>query len=439
MAEKEKIQEVPEGWETLPLIDCFDYFLDGDWIETEHIKKEGIRIIQTGNIGAGKYIDNTDRRKFIDIHSFKHLNCKKVFPGDILICRLADPIGRACIAPYYNEYYVTAVDVVICRPNENYNNKFLVYFINRDVFLKRIGENASGSTRQRIARKRLEQIELTIPQSLPEQRTIASVLSTCDDAIEKTDAKIKKLKCIKQGLMQDLFRYGIDENGKMRSEATHRFKDSPLGRIPEEWEVVELNKLCKVTSSKRIYFDEYTDEGIPFFRSKEIIQKVNGEPLTDVLYIPSKKFETIKNRFGIPKQNEILITSVGTLGIPYLVKQGDMFYFKDGNLIWLKDFNNELVLNFLIFFLPQLIGKQIDNLTIGTSQKAFTIEKIKRMKIIKPKEPEQSCIASILSSADEAIEKEEAYKQKLLAIKHGLMEDLLSGKVRVNKLIREAA
>jgi len=100
-----------------------------------------------------------------------------------------------------------------------------------------------------------------------------------------------------------------------------------------------LGKLCNITSSKRIYASEYVSTGVPFYRSKEVIQKHDGEAINTELFISEEKYNEIKNKFGVPTKGDMLMTSVGTLGIPYIVKASEKFYFKDGNLTWYKDFN----------------------------------------------------------------------------------------------------
>jgi len=111
-----------------------------------------------------------------------------------------------------------------------------------------------------------------------------------------------------------------------------------------EWKKFRLNELCKVTSSKRIFSHEYVSSGIPFYRSKEVIEKAFGDLITEILFISEERFREIKKEFGSPKEGDILISSVGARsGIPYLVKKEDgEFYFKDGNLIWIKEFSKTL-------------------------------------------------------------------------------------------------
>src|SRR3990172_6892131 len=108
------------------------------------------------------------------------------------------------------------------------------------IKIKRFGE---GTTFHEISKKFVEDIEVDVPDSLQEQTTIARILSTVDKTIEQTEQLIAKYQRIKTGLMQDLLTRGIDEHGRIRSEAIHRFKDSPLGRIPEEWELVKIGEI----------------------------------------------------------------------------------------------------------------------------------------------------------------------------------------------------
>jgi Restriction endonuclease S subunits len=214
-------------------------FIDGDWIEAPFITTSGIRLIQTGNIGVGTFIDKNT--KFISEASFKALRCKPVHEGDILICRLADPIGRSCIVPSLDTLAITSVDVAILRVDEsNYHRDFIAHALNQPTFLSACLEHSAGSTRQRISRTNLGVIPILVPEDKVEQSKIAEVLSTVDRAIEQTEAVIAKQQRIKSGVMQDLLTRGIDEHGNLRSEQTHQFKDSPLGRTPVEWEVTTV-------------------------------------------------------------------------------------------------------------------------------------------------------------------------------------------------------
>lgn len=107
------------------------------------------------------------------------------------------------------------------------------------------------------------------------------------------------------------------------------------------WEKRKLGDCCEITSSKRIFYSEYANCGVPFYRSKEIIECNQGQSISEPLYITKQRYNEIKNKFGVPAAGDMLLTSVGTIGIPYIVKGTDEFYFKDGNLTWFRNFTND--------------------------------------------------------------------------------------------------
>lgn len=170
-------------------------------------------------------------------------------------------------------------------------------------------------------------------------------------------------------------------------------------------ETYKLGDICTIGSSKRVHLSDYVNNGVPFFRSKEIIELANGQNISEPLYISNEQYDEIKRRFPVPKKNDILITSVGTIGVCYLVKDGN-FYFKDGNLTWLRDTNKNIVdIVFLIQWLKSnYFKRQILNNNIGAVQKAITIDYLKKVKITLPDLPTQQKIASVLSALDDKIE-----------------------------------
>jgi type I restriction enzyme S subunit len=197
-----------DNWRKVSLFELADgkksNFDDGDWIESEYITDKGIRLIQTGNIGVGNFIDKTNK-KYISEDSFSKLKCKEVLEGDLLICRLAEPAGRACVMPNIGESKViTSVDVSIFRGDSNLSNRVFLsqYFTTQDWFNEVI-ERVGGTTHKRISRGSLGRIEFLIP-SLKEQESIAEVLFDMDLNIQSLDNKKAKYQEIKQGMMQEL-------------------------------------------------------------------------------------------------------------------------------------------------------------------------------------------------------------------------------------------
>ncbi len=160
-----------------------------------------------------------------------------------------------------------------------------------------------------------------------------------------------------------------------------------------------------MTSSKRIFYSEYVKSGIPFYRSKEVIQSFLGQSIDEHLYISEEKYKQIADKFGVPEAGDMLLTSVGTIGVPYLIKESDCFYFKDGNLTWFKNFSKNLSSKYLYYWIQSPQGKGVlFNSTIGSSQKALTISMLKGISIPLPPIGIQNRITDILSSYDDLIE-----------------------------------
>ena len=172
-----------------------------------------------------------------------------------------------------------------------------------------------------------------------------------------------------------------------------------------KWEKVKLGDVCEITSSKRIFYSEYVDDGVPFYRSKEIIESDEGKVIEDPLYISVDKYNEIKEKFGVPQTGDMLLTSVGTIGIPYIIKKNDCFYFKDGNLTWFKDFRDGLNSKYLYYWVKSSEGTGIlYNTTIGSSQKALTISALKNIKVSLPPRSVQDKIVEVVSAYDDLIE-----------------------------------
>jgi type I restriction enzyme S subunit len=166
-----------------------------------------------------------------------------------------------------------------------------------------------------------------------------------------------------------------------------------------------MDGLCDITSSKRIFAADYVSEGVPFYRGREITEKFRGNlDVSTELFITEEKFAEIEHKFGAPLPGDLLLTSVGTLGSVYVVKLGERFYFKDGNLTWFRHFKH-LDSRFLFYWLIAPQGKaQLQRCTIGVAQPALTIVHLKGMEIELPPLPVQRRIAGILSNYDELIE-----------------------------------
>lgn len=157
----------------------------------------------------------------------------------------------------------------------------------------------------------------------------------------------------------------------------------PSFKIDSSWDVVELGKKTEITSSKRIFQNEYVSDGIPFYRTKEVVELNEGKQISLELFISKERYEEIKSKFDVPKKGEILLSAVGTIGISWVISDEREFYFKDGNLLWIKNLQN-INPHFLKLYLDYIFSYKLNDLVFGAAYKALTIEKLKELKIPLP-------------------------------------------------------
>lgn len=229
----EWIGEIPTEWKTLRIKylrnDEPDSFQDGDWIESPYIENEGIRYLTTGNIGDGKF--KKQGNGYISENTFRELNCKYAYPGDLVISRLNAPYGRACILPEENNEYVLAVDIVILRTN--HNKRFLCYLMQCGGYQNMVEDGAKGTTMKRISRTNLGNVLLPIPPTSEQSRIAAFLDEKCaaiDTLIDQTRASIEEYKKLKQAVITQAVTKGIRPNRKMKDSGIEW-----VGEIPEEW------------------------------------------------------------------------------------------------------------------------------------------------------------------------------------------------------------
>lgn len=227
-----------EDWEQRKLGAMCSLFTDGDWIESKDQSNEGIRLIQTGNIGVGKFIDKPENKKWISHSTFDNLRCKELLDGDILISRLPHPAGRACIVSTNNEKWITAVDCTIVRLLDRYSNKFILQSLCTYNYFHLIDSFLAGGTRQRVSRSNLSDINIMSPEKI-EQDKIGLFFECIDNIITLHQRKLEKLKLAKKALLQKLF----PKNGSKFPEL--RFKG-----FADAWEQRKLGQFTARVTRK---------------------------------------------------------------------------------------------------------------------------------------------------------------------------------------------
>lgn len=403
-----------EGWNKTELGELFE-IIAGQAPHSRYYNhnNEGVPFLKVNNFGV-KY-------PVVDTWTTKSLRESK--EGDILLS-VAGSLG-------FVNYAINASitrSIFALRPNKKVDEDYLFHLLKS--ISKKLELIGSGSAQRIISKPVLNNFEISFPESLQEQQKIADILTKVDETIEATENIIVKDERIKKGLMQDLFSKGIDEKGNLRSEETHEFKDSELGRIPIEWDVDSainyldiINGGTPKTNNKEYWggtigwlsVDDFNHKGRYVFNSsKKITEKGLKNSSTKIL-----------------KKNMLIISARGTVGV--LAQIGYEMAFNQ-SCYGLNSKRKDLLNDYVYYQLFYKILK-VKGLTHGGVFETITKNTFKEIILTKPLSEEQKQIASILSSIDSKIQREKQELNKLKSIKEGLMQDLLTGKVRVNHLL----
>ena len=198
-------KRITSSWEQRKLASLCEKFTDGDWIESKDQSDFGVRLVQTGNVGVAEYLDKTNNKKWISEDTFDRLHCEEVLPGDILISRLPEPAGRACIVPLLGTKMITAVDCTIVRTAPDMSNKFLVQYLSSQAYFDDVNTCLAGGTRQRISRGNLANFNVPIPVKKSEQDAIGMFFGYLDNLITLHQRELEKLQNIKKSMLEKMF------------------------------------------------------------------------------------------------------------------------------------------------------------------------------------------------------------------------------------------
>lgn len=261
---------------------------------------------------------------------------------------------KVIVSPLYNVFKV----------DPGLNQQYLLYYLKSDRTQHFIREMATGSVRDNLKLTMLYEFSINIPD-LEEQINIAYKLD-----------KIRKVIALRKEELK-----GFDNLIKARF--VEMFGDPEYNN--KAWEIVKLDEICKVGSSKRIYQNELSDSGVPFFRVSDLNNRIDGKIDDTKIFITTKKYNELKQQGLVPSTGDILVTSRGTLGKCYIVKEKDLFYFQDGMISWLSEINGKITSLYLtLLFSMNGVQKQILNLQAGSTIAYLSIAMLKKLDIMLP-------------------------------------------------------
>ena len=305
---------------------------------------------------------------------------------------------------------------------KNGQHKFLHYSFEHKDITKYI----IGSTRTKLNKSALESIKMLIPP-LQEQQKIAEILSTVDEKIDVIDQQISETQALKKGLMQRLLNKGIGHT---------EFKDSPMGEIPKSWEVVKLEEIVTRITDGEHATPQRTKEGILLLSARNVHN--NRLLLNDVDFIPIGEYSRIIKRCN-PEENDILISCSGSIGRVCLVPPNIRFGLVRSVALVKVDFKKSNSHYVMYSLQSSILQKQMQTSLNQSAQPNLFLGPINKLRILSPPLLEQQKIATILSSVDSKLDVLSEKKTHYLELKQGLMQQLLTGKIRVNALINNTA
>ena len=416
---------LPNGWLIEPLAEVTQVVMgqspDSKYYSTEEV---GLPFLQ----GCAEFQSRHPNHAIYCSHS-KKIGCA----GSILLSVRA-PVGRLNVA---NRDYVIGRGLAALngtRVTQNFLEHLLVF---QEPGFRLASQ---GSTFEAINSSELKQWRILYPKDKAEQAKIAEVLSTVDRAIEQTEALIAKQQRIKTGLVQDLLTRGIDEHGNLRSEQTHKFKDSPLGRIPVEWSAVKLDQLAShVGSGVTPTGGEsvYAPEGVLFIRSQNV--HFDGLRLNDVAYIPERIHLSMLRSEVF--ENDVLLNITGaSIGRCCRMPKIDGCANVNQHVCTIRLLGStEATAGILAAALESHIGQhQITQLNAGGNREGLNYQQVRSL--VLPWPSDDSEFVRIYSEIRQMADHQDASQAslgKLRLLKTGLMQDLLTGYRRVTALLEQ--
>lgn len=374
------------GWPKAQLADLCEVFTDGDWIESKSQSPEGVRLIQTGNIGEGKFKNRRDKSRFISEETFDDLKCCEIFEGDCLVSRLPDPVGRSCILPKSEDRMITAVDCTILRfKKDKLISEFFNYFSQSSIYLNKVESLTSGATRKRISRKNLGLVDIPTPP-IPEQKRIVTILDQAFADIEQARAK-------------------TEQNLKNARELFESYLQQVSGEKKPLGEFVNI-KTGKLNSNAAVEGGEY-----PFFTCSR-----------DIFAINQFSFDC-----------EAILLAGNNASGDFNVKhyKGKFDAYQRTYVITIND-ENTLLYHFLYYQMLKSL-KELKVSSVGAGTKFLKLGMIKDLKIsIPPINTQREILETLLVLKDDVDKLENIYKTKIASldeIKKSILQKAFSGEL----------
>lgn len=414
---------IPEDWEVKSLGDSVDILRGGSPRPIENYlttNADGINWIKIGDVKPNdKYIRKTEEKIIPEGKS----RSREVKKGDFILSNSMS-FGRP---------YILAIDgcihdgwLTIQKYAETFDKEFLYYLLGSDEVFNQYVQMAAGSSVQNLNKDKVADLQLKIPP-LPEQQRIAKALSDVDALISTTEKLIQKKKNIKQGTMQNLITGKKRLPGFGPQTKSPAYKQTELGLIPEDWEVMSLGEFCQIKDGTHGTYAR-VENGYLLLSAKNILNGKLDIQESESLISENAYKEIVKN--GFPKKKDLLISCVGTIGRCCIFDTDEEIAFQR-SVAFIRQ--NQIDNLFLMYFIQSdLFQKQLREAVNASTLGGVYLEAFNPLQIsFSSDKKEQTAIANVLSSMDKEIETLNTKLEKYRNLKTAMMQQLLTGKIRL--------
>ena len=410
-----ELGRLPKSWEVKSLGDISS-FRRGSFPQPygnpEWYSKEGYPFVQVYDIAENNRLKASTKVRISEAAASQSV----FIPKGSLIVSLQGSIGRVAITQY--DSYVDRTILIFSNFESKLDTNYFSTII-RELFRNK-SVVADGGIIKTITKETLRKFKIKIPP-LPEQKKITSILNSVDDVIEKTQSQINKLQDLKKGTMNELLTKGIGHT---------EFEENELGKVPKKWRTLKMSDITTFLSNGFVgsASQYYRNTGVPYLVSKNIREnRIDAEKMT---YIAE---EFHKANIGSQlKKNDLPTVQSGHVGVSAVVTEN--FDNTNCHALIISRFKKEIVnSNFLSYYFNSSIGKKrLFKISVGSTIPHINTKDLKKFSVPLPKLEEQVKIVSLLKTLDTTIKNKNLKLEKYQSLKKSLMQDLLTGKVRVS-------
>ena len=324
--------------------------------------------------------------------------------GDVIVSLVRPNLNAVAIIEEQSQnLQVASTGYCVLRCNQMIYNRYLFYFCQSETFVNSMTAQATGASYPAVSNSIVKNCEIPLPER-NKQKEIADILDKVTGLISLRKQQLAKL----------------DELVKARF--VEMFGDFEFN--PKEFPVYHLCELCDVGSSKRIYQEEQSISGIPFLKVADLNELIDTGKYSCSTFIPLERYEQLLHKELTPTENDILITSRGTLGKCYIVQSDDEFYFQDGMISWLSNFSPKVSSIYISYLFAQpYIQKQIESLQAGSTVAYLSIAMLKKINVILPPKKLQDDFATFVEHVDQQKQTVQQSLEKLELMKKALMQE----------------